>query len=125
MANKKLDQKNKRILVSFILRAGLATVFLYAAISSFLEPNAWAGFIPMFLINIIPAKIFLVIYGVCQGVLALWLLSNKKTFYASIVSIILMLAIIVSNITALYIVFRDIPIMLSAIALAVLSYGEK
>ena len=125
MAKKKLSSEDKEILVSFILRSGLAIVFLYASISATLNPNAWIGFIPQFITKVIPANIFLWIYSSGEFILAAWLLSSKKTFYAAIASVILMLAIIMFNITALDIIFRDIAIMLSSIALAVLSYGEK
>ena len=55
MVKKKFDEKR---LASFFLRIGLATVFLYAGISAFLNPIAWIGFIPLWLRNIISYSFF-------------------------------------------------------------------
>ena len=125
MAKKKNGLMDKQIIASFVLRAGLSTVFLYAAISSALNPSAWVGFIPAFVKAIIPANTFLMMHSALEIFLSIWLLSNIKTFYASLISIVFMATIILFNITALDIVFRDVAILLSAIALAALSYGEK
>lgn len=126
MVERKRDYKEIRnMLVSFLLRSGLAIVFLYAAISAFLNPLAWVGFIPNFVKNIIPALLFLKIHSAAEIILALWLLSNKKTFYAAVVSALAMLSIVIFNITALEIVFRDIAILFGALALAVLTYSKE
>jgi len=114
--------RNKTNLVSFFLRAGLALVFLYAAISSFLNPSSWVGFIPLFLRNLINANLLLFAFSVYEILLGIWLLSNKAIFYASLLSALTMLGIILPNLGALDIVFRDIAILFSAIALMILSY---
>lgn len=108
-------------MVSFLLRAGLAISFLYAGISIFLNPTAWIGFIPAW---IGPKELLLYSHAVLEISLAIWLLSNKNIFYASIVSIIFMLSIIIVNLSALDIIFRDITILFSAIALAFLTYKK-
>jgi len=126
MAKKRAGIKiNKELLVPFLLRSGLATVFLYAAVAAFLEPNAWIGFVPQFVRNIIPGNLTLILHSAWNTFLAVWLLSNKKTYYASIFSILTLLAIIVFNLGSLDIVFRDIAILLSAVALAIMSYKTK
>lgn len=126
---KKDDNKqgivNKDLLISFILRAGLAIVFFYAAIAAFLDPSSWVGFIPLWIRNVFPERIFLYIHSVYNISLGLWLLSNKKIFYASILSALTMLAIVISNIGSLDILFRDVAILLSAVALAVLSKSQN
>lgn len=111
--------------VSFFLRAGISIAFFYAAISAFVNPNAWMGYIPVFIQNLINPGIFLYIHSAFNLILGLWLLSNKKTFYASIVSAGAMLAIIAFNINAFDIVFRDIAILFSAIALAFLTSKKE
>ena len=120
-----MDTDEKDALVSFILRAGLAIVFLYAAVSAYLEPDAWIGFIPDFVKTIIDAKTFLVLHEIGNLILGLWILSNKGTFYASIIAGLAMFGIVVFNFGAMDILFRDIAIMFSAIALAVLSYKRR
>jgi len=97
-------------------------VFLYAAISSFLSPSSWIGFIPLFLRNLIDANLLLFAFSFYEIILGLWLLSNKTVFYASLLSALTILGIVISNLGALDIVFRDIAILFSAIALMILSY---
>ncbi|HLF53905.1 MAG TPA: hypothetical protein VI544_01885 [Candidatus Nanoarchaeia archaeon] len=119
---KKRSNNDEKRLVSFILRSGLALVFFYASISAFVNPIAWAGYVPNFIKQIISVNSFLLIHSSAEMILGFWLLSGKKTFYASLASAAAMFSIIAFNLTALDIVFRDVAIMLSAIALAVLHY---
>jgi uncharacterized membrane protein YphA (DoxX/SURF4 family) len=119
----KLGQDNL-VLISFFLRAGLAIVFLYAGISSLIEPSSWIGYVPQFINIIIPREMFLSIYSIFEIILALWLLSNKKIYYASLLSSLTLLLIIFPNIFQLEIVFRDIAIFFSGVSLAVLSYEK-
>src|SRR3989344_2236731 len=109
-----MDRKH---LVSFFLRLGISAVFLYAAIASFLTPSNWIGFLPGWLKNIIPATFLLFAFSVYEIILSLWLLSGKKIFYAGILASITLFLIIVTNISELDILFRDIAILFSSIAL--------
>ena len=112
---------DKKYLASLLLRIGLAFVFIYAGISIFIEPSSWMGFIPGFVDVIISKEILLYVHGGMDILLGAWLLSNKKAFYASIVSSIFVFGIIIFNISSLDIIFRDVGILLSSLALAVLS----
>ena len=116
---------NHERLVSFLLRIGLVSVFLYAAVASFLNPDAWVGFLPLWARNIIPANILLFLFSTYELALAFWLISAKKLYYAALVSGATLLAIIVQNIGALDLVFRDVAIFFSAVALAVMSREKK
>lgn len=107
--------------VSFFLRFGIAFSFLYAAVSSFLNPNAWIGFFPIFLRNLIPVNILLILFSIFEIILGIWLISNKATFYASILASFALLGIIIFNFSSFDIVFRDVTILFAAIALAFLS----
>ncbi|SRR3989338_6935017 len=122
---KKISEKDRMKLASFTLRAGLATVFLYASISALLNPLSWAGYVPIFIKQIIPVNLFLTIHSFAELILAFWLLSGKKIFYAALLSVLALLSIIIFNLTALDIVFRDISIMLSALALMILHYNRE
>ena len=115
---------NPIALTSFILRTGLAVVFLYAGIAAFISPNNWIGYIPEFIGNFITKAFILTIFSAYEVILALWLLSGKKQFIASIFSSITLICIIIANITILDIVFRDIAILLMAVALGALTYGD-
>lgn len=112
-------------LALFFLRLGIAAVFLYAAIAAYLEPQNWIGYIPQFFRNILPAGTLLVLFGVYQVILSLWLLWGKKIFWASLLSILTFIAIITVNIGSLDVVFRDIAILFAALSLAVLTYESK
>lgn len=116
---------NKEKSAIFLLQLGLAAVFLYAAAASFLDPVSWAGFFPPFLKNIIDAKTLLAIFSVYEIILTVWILSGFKLFYASLISAATLAGIIALNLGALDILFRDFAILFSAVALAVLSYGER
>lgn len=109
-------------LVSFLLRSGLAVVFLYAATSSFLSPQDWMGYFPQFMRDIVPGEILLPIFSVCELVLALWLLSGKYPVASGIVAAAALAGIIVSNLTQLPIIFRDIAILSAALSLSALHY---
>ena len=112
-------------LAAFMLRVGGSAVFLYAAIAATINPAAWLGYIPAALDIFFPPTQFLILFSLFELILGLWLLSGRKTFHAAVLSSITMLAITVGNITALDIVFRDIAILFSNVALAVLSYREE
>lgn len=105
----------------FLLKSGLAVVFLYAAVSSFLDPSSWVGFLPLWTNKIIATENALVLFSLFELGLALWVLSGFKTYYAALFSAVVILGIIVFNYSLLDIVFRDIAILFSALALASLT----
>lgn len=117
-----MEESDRFRLVSFLLRAGLAIVFFYAAISSLLNPTAWIGFMPGWIRDIVPGNLSLTGFSVFQLVLGTWLLSNKKIFFAAVISALTLLAILFFNTGALDIIFRDVAIFFMSLALAALSY---
>lgn len=111
----------KTNLADLILRFGLAFVFFYAGIAAFIEPNSWIGYVPNFIGNKITRAYALHLHSLINVMLGLWLLSGKKKFYAGIVSCIVLFFIIIFNLNNLDIIFRDIGILLSALALCFLN----
>lgn len=107
-------------LVSFLLRIGLATVFLYAAIASFMDPDTWASFFPLFMREMMPQKTLLFVFSIYELLLVLFLLLEKQVFYVAILSALTMFGIVAVNATGMDVVFRDIAIGFSALALAML-----
>ncbi|TSC89156.1 MAG: hypothetical protein G01um10143_537 [Parcubacteria group bacterium Gr01-1014_3] len=105
---------------SLILRLSLAFAFSYAAISSFIYPEAWVGWLPEF----VRTTGWLTFFGLGQVFMSIWLVSGYKTFYAASLSAGMLLGIVVINLSALDVVFRDISLALSALALAVLAKEE-
>ena len=121
MVKIKLIKKDERDYAILFLRLGLAFAFFYAAISSFLNPAVWFGFFPEFVRTLLLGNFILTIFSIGEVFIGLWLLSNYKIYYAAIVSAFIMVGIIAFNLGALYIVFRDVTIFFSSVALAVLT----
>ena len=107
-------------LISFLLRAGIAIAFLYAAISSFLDPFAWIGFMPAWIERVVPRAALLSLFSAYEIILALWLLSGKQAYRAAALSSATLFAIIIFNVASLDILFRDVPILFAALALMAL-----
>ncbi|MEK7654564.1 MAG: hypothetical protein AAB345_04830 [Patescibacteria group bacterium] len=107
-------------LASLLLRVGIAFTFLYAAISGFIIPDAWVGFLPPFMTNIIPGATLLAMFGIYEIVLGLWLLSGWRIFYPALLSAATMAGIIFSDFSVFLITFRDVSILTASLALAVL-----
>lgn len=110
---------------SLFLRIGLAFVFIYAAISAFVNPEAWIGFIPAFIGNSVTRGYFLFVSYAINLILGLWILSGKKIYYSAVVTSIVLAGIIMTNLGAMIIIFRDIGLFFAAVALAVLSKNKK
>lgn len=108
-------------LAKLLLRIGLASVFLYASAAATISPNDWVGFIPPFLQTILPAATFLMIFSLFQVVLAVWLLIDRYTRYAAILTGLTIAGIMMVNLGSLDVTFRDIGLIFAAAALAVLS----
>lgn len=113
---------NNQKLVFLFLRLSIASVFLYAAVASTVDPSNWIGFIPQQAERIAPASTLLIEFSIYQGVLALWVLSGWKSFQSSLLAGITLLGIIVANWGDINILFRDFAIFFAAISLAVGSY---
>jgi len=110
---------------SLFLRIGLAFVFIYAAVSAFLDPQSWIGFVPSFVQNTITRAYFLFAHDIISLCLGLWLLSGKKQFWAAVVSCLALAGIIITNIPSFIITFRDVGLLMAAAALAVISYSKR
>lgn len=104
-----------------LLRFGIAFTFFYAAIFSFLNPNDWIGFFPIFLKDYFGADLILSAFSFYELILGFWLISGKYGFMAGPVSAATILGIVVFNLSALDIVFRDVGLFFAALALALLS----
>ncbi len=121
MSERKFDERK---FVSFSLRVGLAIVFLYAGISALLNPTSWIGFIPSWLRDIVSPKLFLPVHAVADILIGLWLMSGQKKIYASLLAGLSFFLIVIFNVGALDIIFRDVALLFSAIALIILHFNE-
>ncbi len=107
----------KTISPIFLSRLALAFVFLYAAISSLADPLSWVGFFPAW---VGASNYSLAFFSIGEGLLALWLISGKKGFYAAIAAAVVLAVIVLTNLESMIIVFRDVGLFLAALSLAVL-----
>lgn len=100
-----------------LLRAGLAFAFLYAAISGIRNPQDWVGFIPaQYTFFLTPSQALLVL-EIAQIVLAVWLLWGKRLATASVVASLFFAGLLFFNWNLLPILFRDVALLASALAL--------
>lgn len=104
----------------WLLRIGLAIMFLYAAISSFLQPSEWLGYLPGFVAAMFDGELILKLFSVVEIALATWLLSGVYTRYAALFAAVMLIGITISNFSLLAISFRDIGLAFAALALAAL-----
>lgn len=115
-----MDKPNSTCLVDFFLRIGLAIALLYAAIAQMLYPGQWVVWLPQWLGEIASLTVLLYIFSIYEIALGLWLLTDKKTFHAASLAALTMAMIIIFNLSALDLVFRDVAILFAALALAAL-----
>lgn len=110
----------------FLLRAGLAFAFLYAAISGFFQPEAWQGFLPGFIFQFgLAPQLALSIFGILELILAAWLLWGVYLELAGLLAFLILLGIVVFNLPQLIIVFRDLSLAMAALALAWEAYQSR
>jgi len=109
-------------LISGLLRVGVAFSFLYPAIDSFFHPNTWVGFFPSWFIAAVPFDMLTlsVLFSVLEIVIATGILIMPRPIIPAISAILVLGVIIVFDWSALDIVFRDVSILLMALALIVL-----
>lgn len=101
-----------------LLRAGLALMFLYAAISGLTNPDSWVGYLPHLLTNHVDAHSIMPFFSIYELLLAAWLLSGLYTRYAALLVAATLVGIVLSNISLFAITFRDMALFFAALALA-------
>ena len=111
-------------IISTLLRLGVAFAFIYPAVAGFITPDDWVGFLPPFMLKIIPGEILLPAFEIFEIVLGLLILFMKRPFIPAILAALVLLAIVVLNYKTMDIIFRDISILLMAVALAII-HKEK
>ena len=118
-----MREENTAIL---LLRIGVAFAFIYPAVSAYFEPLSWIGFFPSFLLDIFPSETLLLnLFGISEIAIALWILVGRNIFIPSVLAALFLFGIVIFNLPSLDIIFRDISIMLMAVALAMLHYRKR
>jgi hypothetical protein len=112
-------------LPAWLLRGGLATVLIYAGISSLVTPEDWIGYLPGLVTDIIDGELFLKLFALYQLGLAVWLLSGYYLHFAALVALAMFSGILLGNLSLLAITFRDIVAICASAALASLSWPKQ
>jgi hypothetical protein len=112
--------KNKRG-VDLALRFAVVISFLYPPISAFFDPYTWVGYLPGFL-GALPVNQLLLLhsFGVFEVLLAVWILLSKRPMVPSVIAALVLLCIVLFNLPQFEVLFRDVSILLAAVALALL-----
>lgn len=110
---------------ALILRIGLAFAFLYPAINAVFDPSSWVGYIPVLARGFIPDEVLLNAFGTVEAVIALWLLSGWRIFVPSLAALVILMAIVFFNVQEFPILFRDLAIAATALALAFMSASNN
>lgn len=107
-------------LSKILLRVGLAATFAYAGFAALLMPQEWIGFLPSFVGYVLSPTIALQFFSVLEIGLAVLLVVGFWTRYAALAVAVMTVGIMLTNLSALIVTFRDIAIIFAALALAVL-----
>jgi cobalamin biosynthesis protein CobD/CbiB len=112
--------------VLLVLRVGLAFAFLYPPVSAYFNPLAWIGYFPSFLRNIVGSDTLLLYgFGIIEVVIALWLLWGKYIFYPAVAAVVILFGVVLFNLPQIDILFRDLVILATAVALALSNAPAK
>jgi len=102
--------------VQWLLRAGLAFVFLYAGFEGLRDPLLWVGYMPGFTSGE-QALAMVKLFSFVELVLAVWLIAGVYVRYAALVAVGMLAGITVFNLDVLIITFRDVGLTAMAAAL--------
>lgn len=103
-----------------MLKLGVAFAFIYPALSAFIDPSQWIGYVPMWVEQIIPRELFLPIFSTIEIIVALGVLFWNNPI-PSIVAGMMLVSIIIFNRNEFSVVFRDLSIATMAFGLALLA----
>lgn len=107
--------------VEILLRIGVAFAFIYPAVAAFFDPLSWIGFFPTVMRDMVSNDALLLhVFGLTEIAIAAWILVGKRIFIPSTLAALYLTAIILFNLSLFDIIFRDVPILFMALALAAL-----
>lgn len=117
-----LHELRTRPLYEHLLRIAIAFALLYPPLSALGTPALWIGYIPAWLSNISPLSDFalLHVFGLIEGVLALWILCARNIHIPAGIAAGMLLFITFTNLNQFSVLFRDVSLALAALALAFL-----
>jgi hypothetical protein len=100
----------------WLLRAGLAFVFVYAALATFLYPAILAKYMPSFAPPWAVERVLLPAFALGELALAAGLMTRRYLRLASLLSVLTLVAITLLNLDAFAVLFRNVAIACAAAA---------
>ncbi len=110
---------------SWLLRAGLAFVFAYAAVSMLFDPTRFTSYMPPFLPMSIVESWCIPCFAAYETLLAYCLLRGRRLVPAGLASAVTMGGIIVINPDSFEVLFRNVAIASAGLALAVQAWAKR
>jgi len=110
-----------------LLRVGVAFAFVYPAISAWIHPFSWIGCFPPFVLAVAGSydMVLLHTFGIVEIGIALWILFGRDILIPSTLAAAMLFGIVVFNISQIDVLFRDIPIFIMALILAMEAYHKQ
>ena len=118
------DSKSER-LASLLIRFGLAFVFLYAAVYMTISPEKYIDYFPQFMRDLVPGYTLLHVFAIFEVIHSFFLIIGKFKFINAIISFLTMLSLTIVNLDKFSVLFRNVSIILSALALVFMSRKSK
>ena len=112
-----MTSKNQIKAAKWLLRIGLAFVFIYAAVEILVNPENFLKYVPSFVTHTVLVDSFLPTFAIGEIVLSFWILSGWRGRMASMICFLILVAIILPNLSYFSILFRNVAIALGALAL--------
>ena len=113
---------NREQIQNLLLRISLTFSFFYVAQAAIRDPLSWLSYAPQFVQNAFSAETLLFLLAAFHIIIGLWVLSGWKIFVSTSIAAAYLLAVVIFNFTQMDILFRDISLLLVALALAVGNY---
>lgn len=111
----------KNSLAVLCLRLGLIFVFAYVPVASYLDPSAYYHYLPSWSSEIINRSQALNILSIYEIILVLWFIWGRYLVVPCILAVLVLTAIVGFNFPSFGVIFRNVSIIFSAIALALIS----
>jgi uncharacterized membrane protein YphA (DoxX/SURF4 family) len=107
-----------------VLKVGLAIVYFYFAYQQLAEPNVWEGLVPLWIDNIVPARIMITINAVFEIVATICVLINFKTkWFAGLLALHLFVIVGVVGFNPTGV--RDFGLAMASLAVAIKAFDGK
>jgi len=112
---------NNKDLAFLSLRVGVAFAFLYPPIDALFHPASWLSFFPDFLLRAVNHSVLLHGFGLIELAIGLGLLLMRRPVLPAVAAACMLGSIVLVHWRGFSFLFRDVSILLAALALAFLS----